>query len=335
MFYFIVSLWSNRQQSSMNITTIVALSIPCIMVILSEMVMIGEDIGLKHSESIKGSTIPPIGISYHNIPPREEHLPLLVYHTLRIIYIQQGRGIWSIGSKHYPISPGDIFMLNNSEYRAIRTVFPPDYLKLTVIDFEPRLIWPNDQNAIMVSNELRLFLDRRSLVFENRASGETAISSKVKTIIEEMEEELSSMLPEYDQMLKVKLLNILVLLNRHYSEFATEQSGVHLSHEQLSLISRVLQYIDEHLDEDMTRQHIADCFHIHPSTLSKLFKKWNGISLSQYMIKKKIYSSVQLLSHSQLSVLDIATRCGFNNTANFYKAFKRVTGGIPSDFRSH
>ncbi|NQX60727.1 helix-turn-helix transcriptional regulator [Paenibacillus qinlingensis] len=292
-----------------------------------------EVIILRQSEFVTHpNDIPIIGISYHNIPPREANLPLKCYHTLRITYVRQGRGVWRIGDSDFQIEQGDIFIFNNSEFRAIRTIFPPDHLQLTVIDFEPRLIW-SDPTGISDSKELKLFFDRRISGFQNRIPADAPVSCQLRTILEEMEAELFAKLPEYQPMLIVKLMNMLILLNRHFSDSLDQSPEAPASHGQFTLISRIMQYIDDHLVEDISREHLADHFHIHPSTLSKLFSYWNGLGLNQYISRKKIYVAVQLLSQRDLSVLDIAIRCGFNNTANFYKAFKRVTGGVPSDYR--
>ena len=40
-------------------------------------------------------------------------------------------------------------------------------------------------------------------------------------------------------------------------------------------------------------------------------------------------------SKSSDSILDIAFKCGFNNTANFNKMFRKYTGRTPSEYRKH
>lgn len=287
---------------------------------------------MRDTEFVKYSGMPIIGLCYHNIPPRDENIPQRCYHTLRIIFVQQGRGVWSIGNKNYPIMPGDIFILNNDEPRAVRTIYPPENLVLTVIDFEPRFIWSNHQD-LFDSSYLRIFFDRKKQNFENRIPNDVVVSFQIQKIIQEMEEEMSAKLPEYQQMLKVKLLNILVIINRYYTNAAGTEDGSSMPLLHYSRISKVLKYIDEHLEEDLSREQLAKYIHMNPSSLSKLFKKYNGIGLAQYIIRKKIHYAIHLLEESSLSVLEIAARCGFNNSANFYKAFKNVTGTIPSSYR--
>ena len=45
-----------------------------------------------------------------------------------------------------------------------------------------------------------------------------------------------------------------------------------------------------------------------------------------------IKKSIELLKKSNSNILDIAIECGFNNTANFNRAFKKMTNKVPSDY---
>ena len=287
---------------------------------------------MNSTEFVELNGLPIIGLCYHDIPPRNKNLPQKYYHTLKIVYVRQGRGIWNIGDKDYPISSGDIFIFNNNEKRSINTIYPPENLLLSAVDFEPRFIWSNHQD-LFDSSYLKVFFDRKGNTFENRIPGDTSTSIQLRNILGELEKELQSKQYQYEQMIKVKLLNMLVILNRHYANFLKISFEPSMPQQQYSMVSQVLAYIDEHLNEDLSRQLLADYVHINPSSLSKIFKKYNGIGLTQYIIRKRIHYSVHLLKHTDMSVIDIATRCGFNNTTNFYKAFKLVTGDIPLSYR--
>lgn len=54
---------------------------------------------------------------------------------------------------------------------------------------------------------------------------------------------------------------------------------------------------------------------------------WNYISI------KRIEEALSLIKTTNLSILEIALSCGFNNTANFGKTFKKYTNLPPSSFR--
>ena len=51
------------------------------------------------------------------------------------------------------------------------------------------------------------------------------------------------------------------------------------------------------------------------------------------MTARRIDQAIKLLQETDRTVLEIACQCGFNNTANFNRAFKKVTGRVPSGYR--
>lgn len=283
------------------------------------------------TESIEIDGIPILRLSYHDIPPRKENIPQKCWHTLRICYIRQGRGIWTIGSKHYDIAAGDIFILNNNEYRAIRTIYPPENLKMMVIDFEPWFIWANQEKPAD-DCYLKVFFERTES-FDNRLNKDSIDARKIIHLMYDVEEEILNKMLEYQQIAKIKLLNILINLKRHYCSVLNSSKPVMIPSVHRNLISNALNYINEHLTDDLSLTILAEVVHMNPYSFSKLFKKYNGIGLSQYISRKRIQLSVELLKNTDMPIIQIANDCGFNSISNYYKTFNNLTGTIPSDYR--
>jgi len=65
-----------------------------------------------------------------------------------------------------------------------------------------------------------------------------------------------------------------------------------------------------------------------------IFSRLNGVSPWDYLTAKRVEKAASLLrSERGLTMLEIATRCGFNNTANFNRAFKKYQNRTPSSYR--
>jgi AraC-like DNA-binding protein len=254
------------------------------------------------------------------------------YPTLKVVYIVRGCGKWRIENKDYDIQKGDVFIFNNIEKRAIHTVLAPEVLTMMFVEFEPRFIWTNGLN-IFDSSYLNVFF-KRDVFFENRISGDSEISNSVKEIIYDIERELSTKLPEYQQMLKIKVLNLLIILNRHFRSNIDGLAEIHVFNKEIILLmNKVIDYADHHISEELTLVELSNIVHMNSSYLSSLFKKYNGITLFQYILRKRISLAIDYLKNSNYEVLTIAGLCGFNTSANFYKYFKSLTGKTPSDFR--
>lgn len=127
---------------------------------------------------------------------------------------------------------------------------------------------------------------------------------------------------------------LLVSLVRNYNYLDTHSS---ISHQQLHSIQHTLHYIDKHFTEKITLQELSALAGLTPTYFSTFFKQVVGISLWNYINYKRIDMAIRLITSDGVrkNIIDIAAECGFNNTANFNKTFKQITGMTPSDYRKN
>ena len=64
-----------------------------------------------------------------------------------------------------------------------------------------------------------------------------------------------------------------------------------------------------------------------------VFVKKTGIPLSRYIITRKVANAAFEILHNHQNILNTATKYGFSNHDTFTRAFKRVTGLTPIDFK--
>lgn len=99
-------------------------------------------------------------------------------------------------------------------------------------------------------------------------------------------------------------------------------------------IKKVLQFIDENLNEHISCDKMAEYIRMNTNYFSRLFKKEIGMSFSDYVINKRIEKAKYFLKYSELPVDEVAFLTGFKNVCYFYKIYKKVTGKTPGDSRS-
>lgn len=96
---------------------------------------------------------------------------------------------------------------------------------------------------------------------------------------------------------------------------------------------QVLEYINEHLDQDVKLEDLALLAGISQFHFSRLFKQSMGISPHRYLLGQRVERAKQLLKGSQLAIADIALQCGFNSQSHLGKSFRELTGITPSAYR--
>jgi AraC family transcriptional regulator len=98
---------------------------------------------------------------------------------------------------------------------------------------------------------------------------------------------------------------------------------------------RVLEYIDEHLNQDIKLIDLAQLLGMSQFHFSHLFKQSIGIAPYQYLLQQRIEQAKQLLKQTDQSIVDIAFLCGFNSHSHLSKQFRQFTGITPTAYRAH
>jgi AraC family transcriptional regulator len=96
----------------------------------------------------------------------------------------------------------------------------------------------------------------------------------------------------------------------------------------------VLEYIEEHLDADLTLAQLAAVAHRSAYHFARQFTAATGMPPHQYVIARRVERAQQLLHPDQdLALAEIAVRVGFADQSQFSHHFKRVVGVTPRQFR--
>lgn len=99
------------------------------------------------------------------------------------------------------------------------------------------------------------------------------------------------------------------------------------------IVDEIIQYIETHLEQELSLSSIAQQFHFNASYLSNLFKRQTGTGLKEYMIQRRMERAKELLSSTDLKIHQISEKCGYEDDSYFVQLFKRQTGLSPSQYR--
>ena len=107
--------------------------------------------------------------------------------------------------------------------------------------------------------------------------------------------------------------------------------------ENLVLITRTLELLEDHLTENIKTEEIARRLYCSKSTLEKLFRFATNMSIRDYVIRRRMSRAARDLAADQeeAAILDVALKYGYNSHEAFTRAFKSVWNITPSEYRKN
>lgn len=100
-------------------------------------------------------------------------------------------------------------------------------------------------------------------------------------------------------------------------------------------VVRAYHILLNNVQENISVKELAGELNMSPHYFSGLFKRWLGVSFTQFRSLAKINYSLTLLLSTDLPISQIASQLGFNDQAYFTNMFKQYTGITPNHFRKN
>lgn len=101
----------------------------------------------------------------------------------------------------------------------------------------------------------------------------------------------------------------------------------------LHLIQQAINYMEEHLFEDIGYLDVAKSVHMSGYNFHRTFSFVTGMSANEYIRKRRLTLAAQELQSTGLSVIDAAYKYGYESPESFSKAFSRLHGSTPKQAR--
>lgn len=182
-----------------------------------------------------------------------------------------------------------------------------------------------DPQEVLVDPDLRFAeaeLQPR-LLFEDRAIWETVLKLKAQIGSDDPTDRM------YADSLGGVLAHELLRLNGNTRSSRRSSPGGLAVWQQ----RRVMDFIEEHLSEDVSLDVLADLVRLSPYHFLRSFKQSFGEPPYRYWTGRRIERAKALLANPRTSVTEIALDVGFHGTSAFSATFHRVTGQTPTDYR--
>ena len=239
------------------------------------------------------------------------------FSPYKVCMAVSGSGVWKINESQVLVSAGDVFFLSNIDLRCFMHISEP--IKMIICELDP------------LSTD-KMFIP----LFKNRST-DLPRSFSVKNM-PEFKKHMEDALKEAKNKKPYSEFCILNSVNLALTEALRRFSNGICGNEKeiRPEVIKTLDYVENHLSEDISLEKIAKEQNMSSSALCKQFSKGVGIGFSRYVSQKRIEGVIKLITkNKEINILDAAFSFGFKNSAAFYEAFKRVTGSTPKNIRKN
>ncbi len=248
------------------------------------------------------------------------------HEFIEIVYARSGNACEVVDGVEYPVRHGDMIFMNYGSTH--RTLVKEGSYSYVTICFSPEVVGQTiitSENAFALLS-LTAFNEMRSEAGGGRISFDVKERQTIERLLEDMLHEEQIKQTSWDRIME-NYLNILITKMLRKTEYGSKRQ------EQEEVWQELAEYIEGNPDADLTLATLAKkCFY-NPSYFSRVFKEKFGMSLVEYVNRKRIDNAVRLLCESEMSVDEILTKVGFSDRSNFYRVFSKFMGSTPADIR--
>ena len=237
-----------------------------------------------------------------------------------ISYVISGEGMTSIDGKEYEVHEGDLFI---TPVGVQHEVFSNHHFRYMFIGFSICNGALNDDTRLIDSfyqaSPVNIMKgDHEIMLLFSRCLNEYYNASLCHSLM------IECCLNE----LAVSVMRIYLSQSRknYRNEIADGSGGISMY--------AVMLYIDSSIRTIQSIGEIVQKFNYSASYLSHCFKQQMGITLQQYICRKKIEESIRMMEESGQTITDVAYQIGFANPQAYTRAFKRVVGVPPKEYFS-
>ena len=229
-------------------------------------------------------------------------------------YVLDGRGYYYVNDTKYTVKKNQGFLITPNVvtfYQADKDE-PWTYLWIgidgTKVDFYLKLVG----------------LDENNLIFNSKNNNE------LRDYVMNMMKNHKSSIDDY-----FKIEGLLYLF---FSKLAEDNKPLIFNNEETCAnryISKTIEFIQNNYHSPIQVNDIANYVGLNRSYLTSLFDKHLKMSPRKFLIEFRITKSAELLYNTDLSISNIAYSCGYSDPLAFSKAFKKIKGVSPTEYRAN
>lgn len=257
---------------------------------------------------------------------KDQHMKQFHYHYHdfhKILILLSGDLSYCVEGRTYDLVPGDIVLVSAGEVHRPILHSACTYERI-ILYVSPDFLEGYQDDSYQLGLCFAQAHEKHSHVLRTRASQTGALGAAIRNLDQSAKE------IAYASELHHRLLFLEFLIHLNRAALAEQLTFVPNSASGSKIVS-IMNYLDEHLTEDISIDSLAEHFFLSRYYLMHTFKEQTGYTIGSYLTTKRLLLAKELLA-AGTPVTEVCYSCGFHSYSTFSRAYKKSFGESPRDY---
>lgn len=243
------------------------------------------------------------------------------HNAYEIYLFLRGNIHFYVENQCYRLRPGDLIILTPEEMHRSYNLDHSEYERITI----------NLHKSYL--NRLSTPATNLSHCFDYRPKGKSNIvhldDERMRQFLDYtgmLEQLIHSGAYGADVSINATVSQLMVLINTVF-----QSTTFHADDIMPELVRKTMDYVEAHLQEDISLEQLSETFYLNSTYISRQFKKHTGLTLRSYMLDRRVELAKSCLSEG-LSLSEACYQSGFADYSNFIRSFTKIAGISPGKY---
>lgn len=238
-----------------------------------------------------------------------------------ILYVIEGEVLYNVIDKQYTLLPGDMILIPKNTLHKIGN--PTRKSKRIILSFSEEYI---KHFSSQVTNLLEIFYKIKETNI-HKISFNGTFKKAIENNLKEQSDLFISKNYGADLLFNTKIVQAMLMINNQFSTLKED----YISNQDDAIISSIVKYVDDNIKHKILLDNIANYLSLSVSRVCHLFKEKTGLSIMQYINKKRLVMAKALLRKGE-SIDYAAIESGFQDYTSFFRSFKKEYSITPKTY---
>lgn len=253
------------------------------------------------------------------------------HYYIEMLYSLSGKAKVFLGGTSHDFNKGDLVLINSREVHSVY-IYEKEDVEYIVLRFDPEVLYTTSRSVFESKYVLPFVMSKseHQKIFHEDEIKNTPIPLSILEIVNENNYKKYG----FELAIKTHICGIFLWILRYWENQGLSMDvGSVLKENDLKMLQKVFDYLDENYKYDITVEAIAKMCNLSYSYFSRQFKVLMGKTFTEYLNYIRITEAEKLLLSTDMNITQVALEIGFSTSSYFIQQFKHFKNISPKQFK--